>query len=123
MFCFLFLEKIHIILVVSNDCHQFPIFASYIGNNTYQRKYFNDIFIVPLLHNLPNAYFRLIPYPVVMLTFLILRKILVEIFHKFVKFHSGMQTSITITIFLILAQVLMFFVFFYTEAAVKICPN
>lgn len=82
MFCFLLLEKIHIILVVSSDCHQFLIFASYIGNDTYQRKYFNDIFIVPLLRNLPNAYFRLTPYPVVILTFLILRKILVEIFHK-----------------------------------------
>lgn len=58
------------------------IFAWYISNNVYQRQYFNDIFIVPLLHNLPNAYFRLISYPVVILTFLILGKIFVEIFHK-----------------------------------------
>lgn len=41
----------------------------------------SDIFVVPLLHNFPNAYIRLVCYPFVILTFLTLGKILLEIFH------------------------------------------
>lgn len=91
----------------------------------------NDISIVPLLHNLPNAYFRLVCYPFVILTSVIPEKILLEIFHILletsqpivVEFNLRMQTSITITIFLQSSTNLNVFLFFYTDTAVKTCPN
>lgn len=150
----------HIILVVSDDCHQFPIFSSFFflfslflgvlaaKNNLFKYMYRqcpfflgilvvshikgnNDISIVPLLHNLPNAYFRLVCYPFVILTFVIPEKILLEIFHILletsqpivVEFNLRMQTSITITIFLQSSTNLNVFLFFYTDTAVKTCPN
>lgn len=110
VFPFYWKKHPHIILVVSDDCHQFPIFSSFwflfslfLGvlatkNNLFkymyrQHPFFlgilaishikgnNDIFIVSLLHNFPNAYFRLVQYPFVILTFLTPEKILLEIFH------------------------------------------
>lgn len=110
-FLFYWKKHPHHILVVSDDCHQFPIFSSFwflfsffLGEFWQLRKTFlrlytdnvhffldilaishikgnNDIFIIPLLHNFPNAYLRLVHYPLVLLTFLTLGKILLGIFH------------------------------------------
>lgn len=156
MLCFLFTGKKqpHLILVVSDDCHQFSIFVSFwflfslfLGaletkNNLFKYMYRqcpfllgilvishikgnNDIFIVPLLHNFPNAYFRLVPYSFIILTFLTLGKNTFRgLSHPIVaEFHIGMQTSIIITIFPQTSTILNVFIFFYSEAAVKTYPN
>lgn len=81
-------------------------------------------FVVPFLHNLPNVYFKLVPYPVVFFTFLTLGKILVEIFTSYCcrillrnenihyyYYFSHSSTSLS------------GFVFFYTGTTVKISPN
>lgn len=130
----------HLILVVSDDCHQFSIFiffqflfSLFLGaletkNNLFKYvcrqcpfllgilvmshiKGNNDIFIVPLLHDFPNAYFRLVPS--IILTFLTLGKILLEIFHTLLLQNSTQECKhpLLLPFSLNLAQILMFLYF------------
>lgn len=136
-----FLEKHpHHILVVSDDCHQFPIFSSFwvlfslfLGvlatkDNLFTYMYRlcpfflgilvishikgnNDIFIVPLL---PSCNFGF-PHPWKN-TFRDLSLPIVA------QFHLGMQSSLLLP-FSPQSSTIFFFLFFHSEAAVKTCPN